>query len=71
VGREALQEVLNTLEALSEGRKIALPRLPITDAEQLDSSRLDAPTEFEWLDAIAFLRILFSSSAPMDQEKVQ
>jgi hypothetical protein len=70
-GREALQEALNTLEALSEGRKIALPTLPITDTEQLDGSRLDAPTELEGLDAIEVLKILFSSGAPVDQEKVR
>lgn len=69
--REALQEVLNNLEALSEGRTIALPALPIIDTEQRDSSHRDAPTELEVLDAIALLRILLSRGAPVAQEKVQ
>jgi hypothetical protein len=67
--REALQEVLNTLAALSEGQTIALPAL--IDKEQRDSSHRDAPTELEVFDAIAFLRILLSSGAPVDREKVQ
>jgi hypothetical protein len=70
-GREALQEVLNALEALSQGRKIALPTLPITDTERLDNSRLDASTALEGLDAIEVLKILFSSGAPADQEKIR
>ena len=65
---EALQEVLNTLEALSERRTIALPALPIIDTKQRDSSHRDTPTELEVLDAIALLRILSSSGAPVTQK---
>jgi hypothetical protein len=39
--------------------------------EQRDSSRLNAPAELEGLDAIEVLKILFSSGAPWDQEKVR